>query len=172
MPLLSVTVLLSCDSQFCAKYFSFDHSSCASCTFCGGWLVCLYFTVFVSLRSFGTLNFKPDLVDNGISFVQCVDCSMCWKCTFASNKKKSKPVVWDVASNLQNKGTLQNNPAFISISSRMTRCRILLLQPITKLYLFTIKLKLRDDFRCFHSEMCFCRFSDIKPHLHRVKLYR
>jgi len=34
----------------------------------------------------------------------------------------------------------------ISISSQMTQCRIILvLQPITKLYLFTIELKLRDD---------------------------
>jgi len=34
----------------------------------------------------------------------------------------------------------------ISISSQMTQCRItLLLQSITKLYLFTIELKLRDD---------------------------
>jgi len=44
----------------------------------------------------------------------------------------------------------------ISISSEMTQCRIILiLQPITKLYLFTIELNLRDDFRCFHSQMCF-----------------
>jgi len=40
----------------------------------------------------------------------------------------------------------------VSISSQMTQCRIiLLLQPITKLYLFTIELKLRDDFRCFRT---------------------
>jgi len=43
-----------------------------------------------------------------------------------------------------------------SITSQMTQCRIiLLLQPITKLYLFRIELKLRDDFRCFRSKMCF-----------------
>jgi len=42
----------------------------------------------------------------------------------------------------------------LSISSQMTQCRIiLLLQPITKLYLFTIELKLRDDFRYFRSKM-------------------
>jgi len=36
----------------------------------------------------------------------------------------------------------------ISISSQMTQCRIILvLQPITKLYLFTNELKLPDDFR-------------------------
>jgi len=50
----------------------------------------------------------------------------------------------------------------ISISSQMTQCRIiLLLQPITKLYLFTIKLKLRDYFRCFCSKMCFRTFSTV-----------
>jgi len=48
----------------------------------------------------------------------------------------------------------------ISKSSQMTQCRIiLLLQPITKLYLFTIELKLRADFRCFRSKMCFRTFS-------------
>jgi len=42
----------------------------------------------------------------------------------------------------------------------MTQCRIILeLQPITKLYVFTIELKLRDDFRCFRSKMCFRTFS-------------
>jgi len=44
----------------------------------------------------------------------------------------------------------------------MTQCRIILvLQPITKLYLFTIVLKLRDDFRCFRSKMCFRTFSTV-----------
>jgi len=34
----------------------------------------------------------------------------------------------------------------------MTQCRIiLLLQPITKLFLFTNELKLQDDFRCFRT---------------------
>jgi len=38
----------------------------------------------------------------------------------------------------------------ISISAQMTQCQIIrVLQPITKLYLFTIELKLRDDFQCF-----------------------
>jgi len=50
----------------------------------------------------------------------------------------------------------------VSISSQITQCRIiLLLQPITKLYLFTIELKLRDDFRCFRSTMCFRTFSTV-----------
>jgi len=50
----------------------------------------------------------------------------------------------------------------ISIGSRMTQCRIILsLQTITKLYLFTIELILRDDFRCFRSEMCFRTFSTV-----------
>jgi len=50
----------------------------------------------------------------------------------------------------------------ISISSQMTQCRIIiLLQPITKLYLFTIELKLRDDFRCFRSKMCFRTFCTV-----------
>jgi len=41
----------------------------------------------------------------------------------------------------------------------MTQCRIiLLLQPITKLYLFTIELQLRYDFR---SNMCFLTFSTV-----------
>jgi len=35
------------------------------------------------------------------------------------------------------------------------------LQPITKLYLLTIELKLRDDFRCFRSKMCFRTFSTV-----------
>jgi len=44
----------------------------------------------------------------------------------------------------------------------MTQCRIiLLLQPITKLYIFTIELKLRDDFRCFRSKICFRTFSTV-----------
>jgi len=38
---------------------------------------------------------------------------------------------------------------------------ILLLQPITKLYLVTIELKLRNDFRCFRSKMCFRTFSTV-----------
>jgi len=47
----------------------------------------------------------------------------------------------------------------ISISSQMTQCRIiLLLQPITRFNLFTIELKVRDDFRRFRSKMCFCAF--------------
>jgi len=47
-------------------------------------------------------------------------------------------------------------------SSQMTQCRIiLLLQPIIKLYLFTIELNLRDDFRCFRSKMCFRTFSTV-----------
>jgi len=51
-----------------------------------------------------------------------------------------------------------------SISSQMTQCRIiLLLQLIAKLYLFTIELKLRDDFRCFRSQMCFRTFSTALP---------
>jgi len=37
----------------------------------------------------------------------------------------------------------------------------LLLQPITKFYLFTIELKLRDDFRRFRSKMCFRTFSTV-----------
>jgi len=37
----------------------------------------------------------------------------------------------------------------------------LYLQPITELYLFTIELKLRDDFRCFRSKMCFGTFSTV-----------
>jgi len=36
-----------------------------------------------------------------------------------------------------------------------------ILQPITKLYLFTIELKLRDDFRCFRVKMCFRTFSTV-----------
>jgi len=44
----------------------------------------------------------------------------------------------------------------------MTQCRtILLLQTITKLFLFTIELKLRDDFRCFRLKMCFRTFSTV-----------
>jgi len=44
----------------------------------------------------------------------------------------------------------------------MTQCRIIrLLQPITKLYLFTIELKLRNDFRCFRSKICFSTFSTV-----------
>jgi len=44
----------------------------------------------------------------------------------------------------------------LSISSQMTQRRIILLfQAITKLYSFTIELKLRDDFRCLRSKMCF-----------------
>jgi len=35
------------------------------------------------------------------------------------------------------------------------------LQPTTKLYLFTNELKLRDDFRCFRSKMCFRTFSTL-----------
>jgi len=42
----------------------------------------------------------------------------------------------------------------ILISSQMTKCQIiLLLQPIIKLYLLTIELKLRDDFRCSRSKI-------------------
>jgi len=39
---------------------------------------------------------------------------------------------------------------------------ILLFQPITKLYLFTNELKLRDDFRYFRSKMCFRTFSTVR----------
>jgi len=50
----------------------------------------------------------------------------------------------------------------ISISSQMAQCRIiLLLQPITKFYLFTNNPKLRDDFRCFRSKMRFRTFSTV-----------
>jgi len=50
----------------------------------------------------------------------------------------------------------------ISISSQITQCRIILLsQPITKLYLFTIELKLPEDFRCYRSKMCFRTFSTV-----------
>jgi len=58
----------------------------------------------------------------------------------------------------------------ISIRSQMTQCRIIpLLQPITKLYLFTMELKLPDDFRCFRSKMYFRRFSTVRP---RCKIIR
>jgi len=50
----------------------------------------------------------------------------------------------------------------ISISSQMTQCRIiLLLQPITKFYLFTIELKLLYNFRRFCSKICFRTFSTV-----------
>jgi len=51
----------------------------------------------------------------------------------------------------------------------MTQCRIkLLLQPITKLYVFTIELKLRDDFRCFRSKMCFRTFSTVQKNMNTL----
>jgi len=72
---------------------------------------------------------------------------------------------------LNNLGMFSGN---ISISSQMTQCRIiLLLQPVTKLYLFTIELKLRDDFRCFRSKMCFRTFSTVplnSPLQQRVRI--
>jgi len=51
----------------------------------------------------------------------------------------------------------------ISISSQMTvpNRTFRLLQPITKIYLFTIELKMWDDFRCFRSKMCFRTFSTV-----------
>jgi len=66
--------------------------------------------------------------------------------------------------NWQSSASIELFSGTISISSQMTKCRIiLLLQPITKLYLFTIELILRDDFRCFRSKMC-CRTE--QPYTH------
>jgi len=50
----------------------------------------------------------------------------------------------------------------ISTRSQRAQCRIiLLLQPITKLYLFTIELKLRDDFRYIRTKICSRTFSTV-----------
>jgi len=50
----------------------------------------------------------------------------------------------------------------ISTSSQMTQCRIMLLFTTNHPALFIYKrLKLRDDFRCFHSKMCFRTFSTV-----------
>jgi len=51
----------------------------------------------------------------------------------------------------------------ISTSSQMTQCRIIPLFTTNHraLYLFTIELNLRDDFRCFRSKMCFRTFSTV-----------
>jgi len=63
----------------------------------------------------------------------------------------------------------------ISISSRMTQCRIILLlglQPITKLHLFTIELKWRDDFRCFRIKCAFVCSTSTPVNIWRCLIYQ
>jgi len=68
---------------------------------------------------------------------------------------------WRVVQNIR-LGNVGLFSGTISIGSQMTQCLIILfLQPITKLHLFTIELKLVDDFRCFRSKMFFRTFSTV-----------
>jgi len=102
-----------------------------------------------------------------------------WESLRKAEEKSAKHVSGDVTSRLEAISRRCFSPAptsrvqvrytniglfsgTIAISFQMTQCRItLLLQPITKLYLFTIELKLRDDFRCCRSKMCFRTFSTV-----------